>query len=82
RMNGTEVEVQSPNVQAFKCMHNGRETYFEAYIFEYDENTSSEMLANYALFHNCYDALSQMCWATPEMCLAIKLSHRFKKNTR
>jgi hypothetical protein len=82
RMNGTVVEVQSPNVQAFKCMHNGRETYFEAYIFEYDDESSSELLAHYAVFNGCYDALSQMYWATPEMCLAIKLSHRFKKNTR
>ncbi len=93
RMLGAHVQVDNPDVQAFKCMHNGRETYFEAYIIPAitdvrrimneltpEDYTSSYMLKIYAEENLKMDNLSQMYWATPEMCLAIKMSHRFKKN--
>lgn len=81
RMMGAEVEVNTPNVRAFKCHHNGRETYFEAYLFDWtDKSGSNIMLAEYAQTFLKKDNLSGFHWATPEMCLAIKLSHRYKKN--
>lgn len=84
RMLGAEVEVQNEDVRAFKCMHNGRETYFEAYIVKNwgnnEAQTSSEKLLDYAYEHCKEDRLSKLYWATPDICLAIKLSHRFKKN--
>ncbi len=81
RMWGAEVEVQNENVRAFKCMHNGRETFFEAYILKEGMNANSDaMLLNYADFKCKKDNISGFHWATPEMCLAIKLSHRYKKN--
>ncbi|UIW11165.1 MAG: hypothetical protein, partial [Enterobacter phage ENC9] len=81
RMMGAEVEVNTPNVRAFKCHHNGRETYFEAYLFDWtDKSGSNIMLAEYAQTFLKKDNISQLYWATPEMCLAIKMSHRFKKN--
>lgn len=83
RMYGIEVEVTSPNVRAFKCIHGGRETHFEAYIVDYDEKRdSNEMLIDHVWANSTkyYDGLSRLHWATPEMCLAIKMSHRFKKN--
>lgn len=81
RMFGAEVEVENEDVRAFKCMHNGRETYFEAYIVKEGYNTNSNtMLLNYADLKCKKDNLSGFHWATPEMCLAIKLSHRYKKN--
>lgn len=84
RMLGAEVEVQNEDVRAFKCMHNGRETYFEAYIVKNWGNnevqTSSEKLLDYAYEYCKEDRLSGLYWATPDICLAIKLSHRFKKN--
>ena len=93
RMLGTEVEVKNPDVRAFKCMHNGRETYFEAYIvpailgvkeitgeLTEEEKTSSYRLLKYAEGNCKLDRLSNLRWATPAMCLAIKLSHRYKKN--
>lgn len=81
RMFGAEVEVQNEDVRAFKCMHNGHETYFEAYIVKegYNENSSAALL-NYAERRCKKDNLSGFYWATPDICLAIKLSHRFKKN--
>lgn len=81
RMFGAEVEVENEDVRAFKCMHNRRETYFEAYIVKEGYNTNSNtMLLNYADLKCKKDNLSGFHWATPEMCLAIKLSHRYKKN--
>lgn len=84
RMLGAEVEVQNEDVRAFKCMHNGRETYFEAYIVKNRGNnevqTSSEKLLDYAYEYCKEDRLSGFYWATPDICLAIKLSHRYKKN--
>lgn len=93
RMLGAEVEVQNEDVRAFKCMHNGRETYFEAYIvpailgvkeitgeLTEEEKTSSYRLLKYAEGNCKLDRMSNFRWATPAMCLAIKLSHRYKKN--
>lgn len=84
QMFGAEVEVQNPDVRAFKCMHNGRETYFEAYIVtdhgNHEEKTSSDLLLEYAGEYLKKDNMSGLYWASPEMCLAIKLSHRYKKN--
>lgn len=93
RMLGAHVPVDNPDVQAFKCMWNGRETYFEAYIvpaitnvreimgeLEPQDFTSSYDLLKYAEKNLKKDGISQLYWATPEICLAIKLSHRFKKN--
>lgn len=83
KMLGVEVTVQSPNVRAFKCMHNGRKTYFEAYIVKEGHNEDSNaLLLNYANGNCKLDRLTGFKWATPEMCLAIKLSHRYKKNNR
>lgn len=95
QMLGAHVPVKSPNVQAFKCMHGGRETYFEAYIIPaitdvrhqlnemvIDDFTSDFLMKRYAEENLVKDNLSGFYWATPEMCLAIKMSHRFKKNTR
>lgn len=80
RMYGEEVEVASPSVRAFKCEHAGRTNYFEAYIFDWEVTDSNLMLAEYAYKHLKADGMTGMHWATPEMCLAIKMSHRFKKN--
>lgn len=93
QMFGATVEVSNPDVQAFKCMHNGRETYFEAYIVPALTNvreimkelapedfTSSYQLLKYAEKHLKKDLLTGFYWASPEMCLAIKLAHRFKKD--
>ncbi|AHY25102.1 hypothetical protein AVV36_gp140 [Pectobacterium bacteriophage PM2] len=93
RMLGAHVKVDNPDVQAFKCMHNGRETYFEAYIVPAITNvnelmgtltekdlTSSYELLKYAETNIKKDNLTEFYWASPEMCLAIKMSHRFKKN--
>lgn len=84
QMLGAEVEVASPNVRAFKCMHAGRETYFEAYIVKawgnQESPNSSELLLKYAEDNCRLDRLTGWCWASTEMCLAIKLSHRYKKN--
>lgn len=92
-MLGEEVSVSSPDVRAFKCMHAGRETHFEAYIIPAvtdvrrvmneltpEDFTSSYDLKLYAEKHLVKDMLSGFYWASPEMCLAIKTSHRFKKN--
>ena len=81
RMAGVEVEVANEDVRAFKVMHNGRETHFEAYIVKegvYEDSNS--MLLNYASKHQMIDGMTGFYWATSEMCLAIKLSHRYKKN--
>lgn len=81
KMFGAEVEVQNPDVRAFKCMHEGKETYFEAYIVKEGHNDNSNaLLLNYAEGNCKLDRLSGFKWATPSMCLAIKMSHRFKKN--
>lgn len=80
QMHGIEVEVQTPDVRAFKCMHGLKETYFESYIFEFYEDNSNVKLAEYAEQNIKKDNLARFYWATPEMCLAIKMSHRFKKN--
>ncbi|ARW57554.1 hypothetical protein [Serratia phage X20] len=81
RMGGLEVEVKTPDVSAFKCMHNGRETYFEAYLVPEGYNTNSNaMLLNYAEYSLKKDNLTGFYWASPAICLAIKMSHRFKKN--
>src|SRR5699024_4000026 len=79
--------------QAFKCMHNGKETYFEAYIvsaltsvreltdeLQEEDFTSSYRLLKYAKANIQKDRLSGFYWATPDICLAIKLSHRYLKN--
>lgn len=81
KMLGAEVEVSNPEVRAFKCMHNGNETHFEAYIVKegYNETSSADLL-NYAEQRCKKDNLSGFHWATPDICLAIKMSHRFKKN--
>lgn len=81
RMLGDEVEVKSPDVRAFKCVWEGRETYFEAYIVPIGNNESSSAeLLNYADRRIKVDHISGFHWATPDICLAIKMSHRFKKN--
>jgi hypothetical protein len=93
QMLGAHVNVDNPDVQAFKCMHNGKETYFEAYIIPAitdvrrimnemlpEDFTSSFLLKRYAEENLTKDNLTQFYWASPEMCLAIKMSHRFKKN--
>lgn len=93
QMNGIHVPVNNPDVQAFKCMHNGRETYFEAYIIPAITNvreltdslipedfTSSYRLMQYAKKNIPKDKLNGFYWATADMCLAIKMSHRFLKN--
>lgn len=93
QMLGAHVQVNNPDVQAFKCMHNGRETYFEAYIIPAitdvrrimdemipEDFTSTYMLKMYAEETLKKDNLTGFYWASLEMCLAIKMSHRFKKN--
>lgn len=84
QMFGDKVEVSNPNVSAFKCMHNGRETHFEAYIihrsFNGQPKDSNELLLEYAEGNCKFDRLTGFRWANPAMCLAIKLSHRYKKN--
>ncbi|UEP19220.1 prohead assembly scaffold protein [Klebsiella phage vB_KpnM-VAC36] len=93
QMLGIEVAVNNPDVRAFKCMHNGRETHFEAYIVPAmtrirqevnkmlpEDFTSSFELLRYSEEFLTKDNISGFYWATPEMCLAIKMSHRFKKN--
>lgn len=83
KMNGIVVSVDNPGVMAFKCHHNGKETYFETYIakpFRKTE-TSDQMLIEYAHRNLEKDNLTGFYWASPEMCLAIKMSHRFKKNS-
>lgn len=93
QMMGAHVHVDNPDVQAFKCMHNGKETYFEAYIvraltnvreltdtLEDEDFTSSYRLLKYAKEHVKKDRLTGFYWATPDICLAIKTSHRFLKN--
>src|SRR5699024_8466502 len=93
QMMGQHVPVDNPDVQAFKCMHNGKETYFEAYIvraltsvreltdeLQEEDFTSSYRLLKYAKANIQKDRLSGFYWATPDICLAIKLSHRYLKN--
>ena len=93
RMFGAHVPVDNPDVQAFKCMYNGKETYFEAYIvraltnvreitgeLQDEDLTSSYRLLKYAENHIKKDRLTGFYWATPDICLAIKTSHRFLKN--
>ncbi|AJD81939.1 hypothetical protein YenMTG1_130 [Yersinia phage vB_YenM_TG1] len=81
KMFGTEVKVANPDVRAFMCMHGGKETHFEAYIVpEGYTSNSNAMLLNYADYKIKQDRMSGFHWATPDMCLAIKLSHRYKKN--
>lgn len=93
QMMGQHVHVDNPDVQAFKCMHNGKETYFEAYIvraltsvreltdeLQDEDFTSSYRLLKYAKANIQRDRLSGFYWATPDICLAIKLSHRYLKN--
>jgi hypothetical protein len=93
QMFGVHVHVNNPDVQAFKCMHQGRETYFEAYIVPAITNvreltdsltpedfTSSYRLLQYAKKNVKRDRLTGFYCATADMCLAIKMSHRFLKN--
>lgn len=93
QMLGAAVEVQNQDVNAFKCMHDGKETYFEAYIIPSmtdvrrithslipEDFTSNFNLLRYAEENVKKDNLTGFYWATPEMCLAIKMAHRFKKN--
>ncbi|ENM2376537.1 hypothetical protein AB6T86_000101 [Shigella sonnei] len=93
QMMGVYVHQDNPDVQVFKCFHNGRETHFEAYIVPAITNvrelvgeltpedfTSSYDLLKYAKKNLTKDRLNGFYWATPEICLAIKMSHRFKKN--
>ena len=84
QMLGVEVKVNNPEVRVFKARHNGRETHFEAYIVKdwgnHEVLNSSEMLLKYAHGNVMVDRLTGLRWATPKMCLAIKLSHRYKKN--
>ena len=93
KMLGAEVKVNNPEVRAFKCMHNGRETYFEAYIvpalisvkeiagtLTEEDKTSNYRLLKYAEGNCKLDRMTGWRWANPSMCLAIKMSHRFKKN--
>ncbi|ARB05915.1 hypothetical protein fHeYen901_142 [Yersinia phage fHe-Yen9-01] len=81
KMFGIEVKVANPNVSAFVCMHGGKETHFESYIVKEGHNEDSNaLLLNYAEGNCRLDRLTGFKWATPEMCLAIKLSHRYKKN--
>lgn len=94
QMDGEYVHQDNPDVQVFKCMHNGEMTHFEAYIVPAITNvreltgeltpedfTSSYDLLKYAEKNLVKDRLNGFYWATPEMCLAIKMSHRYKKNS-
>ncbi|QBX32747.1 hypothetical protein Asfd1_121 [Aeromonas phage Asfd_1] len=76
RWQGRSVAVKSPNVRAF-VVGDGKSRccYHEAYIVQPD--SSDEMI---------YQLMGAVpgkdVYATPEILLAMKMAHRFKKNTR
>lgn len=85
KMNGYVVEVKAPDVEAFSCIHNGKKTFFESYIVTPETTNTSNYLAlmyEWQNPNNQKDELSGFYWASPELCLALKLSHRYKKNTK
>ncbi|AAX63550.1 hypothetical protein PHG31p61 [Aeromonas phage 31] len=75
RMDGRPVTVKNPNVKAF-VVGDGKSRccYHETYIVR--PGSSDEMI--YELMGNPQGTV----YATPEILLAIKMAHRFKKNTR
>lgn len=76
RMQGRTIEVKSPNVRAF-VVGDGKSRccYHEAYIVQ--PGSSDEMI------YKLMDAVpGKDVYATPEILLAMKMAHRFKKNTR
>ena len=86
---GVEIKLENPKSRAFYAMvlkspHNlvGIKTYYECTIAE--PGSSDQMLLDYAE-RNCLaigsTRINKIHVATPEMILAIKLSHRYKKNT-
>lgn len=76
RWQGRTVTVKSPNVKAF-VVADGKSKccYHEAYIVE--PGSSDEMI--YKLMGNPIGRSD--VYATPEILLAMKMAHRFKKNT-
>ncbi|QMV28819.1 hypothetical protein AP1_0112 [Aeromonas phage AP1] len=76
RMQGRSVAVQNPNVRAFVVERGDcRSCYHEAYIIQ--PGSSDEMIADY--MNNEHGKIKV---ANPGLLLAIKMAHRFKKNTR
>lgn len=77
RMQGRSVAVKNPNVKAFVIgAGENRSCYHEAYIVQPGSGSSDEMI--YQLMGV---APGKDAYATPEILLAMKMAHRFKKNT-
>ena len=75
--NFKDVEVKTPNVKAFKVEHlDERVIYYEAYITTKGSGNSDDLIMK------MLGGYEHFIVAPPEVCLAIKISHKFKKNTR
>ncbi|ASD51979.1 hypothetical protein KNT64_gp027 [Pseudomonas phage PspYZU05] len=82
-MKGEEIQVQNPDVRAFKCTLGDVTQYYEAYIAKPD--SSDQMILDYVKNHVSLNPLARdvfgVSFADPEVCLAIKMSHRYKKDS-
>lgn len=71
------IDVDSDNVEAFRVKQSdGNYLYYEAYLTEKDSGTSDDLIMKLLGGYDHYVV------APPEVILAIKESHKYKKNTR
>lgn len=76
RMNGRPIAVKNPNAKAFVVSDGkARCCYHEAYIIR--PGSSDELIDN-----AMGNPRGEQVYATGEILLAIKMAHRFKKNTQ